>query len=349
MLFDEGKLPQIDFSDPDDPLNILKFVLIHATIDTQAETVFALDEVTGLIDDLILGLDPQLNEMITVKYEQYLLEDISKLANFYIYDKETEVNQTITEFYEEMLDVTTIDLFRSANPAYNLVATQILTRDVINQNIKNHRNPESILNKAEYVIKYDNSVSGNELLDSYTDGQLDSALQYSDFYGKVTPISDNEGNSDYIMNNTIYDFVNPFFVPVITDYIKTSTNPEYMVGSVIENKYRRLIHNNFGDEYVNDVYPGLAMMNGIRFVSEIRQRYRDFNLISPNRGWWGSFRNSFSLSFDMDFFDFGVRNSYGELPVITNFLLNFVSNSKYYYNSHSSYLIGYTYQKLINY
>lgn len=104
----------------------------------------------------------------------------------------------------------------------------------------------------------------------------------------------------------------------------------------------------FGETRLDSVYPGISIQDTNRFIDTFEDRYDELGLVSPN-GMINKFINfnAFNLRFDIEFFSWGVRNNYGEIPVVTKFFLSMLKNQYLYYSSHGDYLLSLAYSAII--
>ncbi|MCE7733555.1 MAG: hypothetical protein GPJ54_01670, partial [Candidatus Heimdallarchaeota archaeon] len=325
-----GKLPRPDFTDIKDPMNFLKLVYVYDSILWQSTVTQFADLSFGTFETEASHLDSQLLPVVMFKYEEIIRDQLRNDPSLKLYNKPSGKNESLVDFFDEIFEANLLDNFMSANPLNNLQATQILTSNIL---------------KDKTISKFENDQYQRMLVSDilFSRGVLDTTIGTSLFhesgynigYDKLFVDLDIDSN-DLVVIDSVLDYIRISPMNFLDRYKLTNT-----INSFDTNAHQnRILHNIFGRNSIDFAYPAVAARNALEFASVYQDYYDDFGLSSPNKGVFGALGNSIEFKFSFDFIDFGVRNDYGELPMITKFILQMLSNQHYYFTSDGELLIS---------
>ncbi|MCE7736423.1 MAG: hypothetical protein GPJ54_16200 [Candidatus Heimdallarchaeota archaeon] len=333
---DNGMFPRANFNGKDDPMNFLKLVLNMQYADETGSRLNLIDDVVGVFDLIASDMRPDVFSVFMVKYEDLLKKEMVINIDVEIYDSRTKTNSTWVEFFDDLMLSLNKDMFRSNNPTANHRASKTFANEIYRDQVLNSDMPDNQI--------YNEIIGSIGLLDNefsemiFTDPE-NVYPAYNDFYSDGV---NSEGLAGPTVN--IWQFVDPFGITSFDHLAKSDySDPIDRLGHE-----KQSLHNLVGIGHAAFVYPTLALDNALRYRQLYRDYYDNLDLISPNKGAVDAFTNSFSLSFSLDFFKFGVRNNYGTMPIITQFYFSILTNPNLYYNQGSgNFLLEYAYDSTL--
>ncbi|MCE7733544.1 MAG: hypothetical protein GPJ54_01615, partial [Candidatus Heimdallarchaeota archaeon] len=325
-----GKIPRPSFSDSKDPLNLLRLVYMYDLVNWQASTSSFMDSIINTYAIEAKAMDSQLLPFALTKYEQIILNDAKSDLNFDLYNKATGKNETIVDFIERLSSGVMKEQFKSLNPSLNNIATKQLTSNIIReQTVSKFEDDTYTRNIINQVMRM-NAISDTDIGETLLH-EVGNSLRFDSLFVDI------DITTGLVSDNIIFeDRIKLSPVIYLERFEKTNSIDPFSRNGV-ESQY---LHNLLGANKYDFVYPSIAYQNSLTFVSAFKSYYTDLGLISPNRNLIGALANSVSFSLSFDFFDIGVRNNYGRIPIQTQYYLQLLSNSNNFYTSSGELLIS---------
>lgn len=141
------------------------------------------------------------------------------------------------------------------------------------------------------------------------------------------------GTSDSIYNYLDLmgtDFLNQFGLVTMTSADFEAFNVDSRFG---------YLHSLYGNSMMHNIDYSLIQSSITRLVNDYLLEYDKFGLESINAGFLTTLTNAVDFRFSLVFFNWGVRDDYGELPVFVRFVLGSLLDSNYQFGrSQSMYL-----------
>ncbi|MCH8906825.1 MAG: hypothetical protein IH840_07025 [Candidatus Heimdallarchaeota archaeon] len=89
------------------------------------------------------------------------------------------------------------------------------------------------------------------------------------------------------------------------------------------------LHSLYGNSNMYNMDYALIQSSIVSLVGDYLLEYNKFGLESINAGFFDTITNAVDFRFSLDFFNWGVRDDYGELPVFIRFVLGSLLDSNY--------------------
>ncbi|MCE7735645.1 MAG: hypothetical protein GPJ54_12250 [Candidatus Heimdallarchaeota archaeon] len=334
---DAGMLPRANFLDFNEKMNFLKLVMNYEIVDSTILGMDSLGSLTNIFGLYAQNLDPSVLDMFRSKYKTILKHQLKSDSDYVIYDANVKANVSWVDFFDNLMDATMVDMFRSSNPKANLDAGSILSDIVLEEQIVLRPLEFSKSNTYIDILKSKSPMDTN--IATITMQSDATSISYNDFY-----FTFDADLNDHMANSNIWEQVDPLGLSYVKSMdLAISPDAFDRFGGI-----ETLLHNAFGNSRVDMLYPAITLSNAREFVSSLETKYDSLGLISRNKGNVEAFFSTFDLSFSLDFFKFGVRNNYGELPIIVKFYLKILVNPNYHYNNggYSDYLLNKPYSTL---